>query len=80
MRYFGKPPQPPAPVYEAIQQMETPVGDPCYYCDATIEKDDVGFELPHWGVDGMGDVSYIHRDCMLESVLGPKWRELVESA
>lgn len=77
MRFFGRPYPSSAlraPIYESIEQREVPVGERCYYCDRYFEPEDQGFELPHMGADGPG-VSLIHRECMLETVLGPDWKK-----
>jgi hypothetical protein len=58
--WFGK--RYPAPIYDDIQQTETPVGTRCAYCGEGIEAGDDGFLQD----DGIA----LHRECQLRMIFG----------
>lgn len=63
---FGEPWD--APVCEFSTVVETPVGDPCFWCEAPIEADDRGHLIPYLGSNSeMGRHAW-HRECFLRSI------------
>lgn len=52
-----------------------PIGEPCWYCGAAIKEGDTGLLNPVMSKDGALVERPLHRDCLLESVLGPRWKE-----
>jgi hypothetical protein len=60
MRYFGR--NLGAPIYREAEQVDAPVGVPCFRCEERIEYGDEGF------IDVGGSVS--HRACFLRGILG----------
>lgn len=70
MLFFGEPWD--APVIDDAVPTATPVGEPCMHCEEPIVAGDRGFRLPSIVVGSVatGFVA-IHRECMLQEVLGP---------
>lgn len=64
-----------APIAEDAPTVDTPIGRPCLFCDKPIEDGDVGQMMPNWRDVWVTDP--IHRECLIEWVLGPEWRSIV---
>lgn len=53
----------------------TPIGERCLYCEKPVEEGDIGEMMPSWETM---EYQPIHRDCLIEWVLGPDWKKTVE--
>jgi hypothetical protein len=74
MRWFGK--NWHAPVNEESKEMPIPYRSTCRKCGERFDENSQGFETPG---PGPNVCTYYHKDCFLETVLGPMWKEVVES-
>jgi hypothetical protein len=65
-KWFGK--SPFGPVCNGTEQVETPVGQSCIYCQEAIAEDDEGIVMPYHETE----VSWkpTHRECLLRQVVG----------
>lgn len=66
-----------APICADGEHVQTPVGDPCLYCEEPIEADDQGVRMPHAKSETEAVIVSAHLDCFLQTVLphGPEcWR------
>lgn len=63
-----------APIYdEAVEDgavAETPIGQPCNWCQEPIVEGDSGIMLTAWDVSGKAKRVPLHKECELRSVLG----------
>jgi len=57
--------------YEAdTPHVETPVGEPCAWCDEPIEAGDSGLLIPHLTLSQRTELRPHHYECHLRSVIG----------
>lgn len=69
MDYFGE--KWDAPVTDPpARQIPTPVDTDCLLCEEPIEEDHSGVTQPCFGKSGGWSKAYIHKECMLRSVVG----------
>ncbi len=52
-----------------LEEVPTPVGAPCFYCEEPIVEGDLGVVMPFMDVDGDKEVAE-HRECLLRSIFG----------
>lgn len=77
-RYFGERWDAPLLDDDAdVQQVPTPVGEPCYVCSQTIVGDDRGLMrgCVSMGDDGrpVGEMLWVHTECDMLGVLGHRY-------
>jgi len=66
MKWFGE--SWGAPVCEPEEHIETPVGEPCGYCDEPIAEGDIGFRMPFVSdPSGIGHMD-AHHACLLRVI------------
>jgi hypothetical protein len=75
MRWFGE--SWGAPVCQIRNKMAVPVDHLCYECGLPIKEDHRGFAIPFFG-GGPVSHAYYHFECLMKTVLGPNWRDVVE--
>lgn len=56
-------------------EIETPVGELCVRCKVPIKEGDQGVVMPLMVNLGTWIPVAEHRECVLESILGPNWRQ-----
>lgn len=65
--YFGE--RWDAPAFQEAVEIDTPVGEPCGFCEVKIKIGDQGTTMPFMYDKGSA-VRSVHLGCMLRSVLG----------
>jgi hypothetical protein len=63
-----------ATLCDDVEQVPTPIGEACLYCEESIEADDRGFLIPHWG-ETVTEEPW-HQECLLRSVIGSVGHQL----
>lgn len=73
VQWFGEPypsREHPAPIFELADEVPTPVGELCLYCDGPIFENDRGFSMP-CGADEDGVIAAPeHFECFVRQIFG----------
>jgi hypothetical protein len=73
MQWFGEPYpslETPAPIFPMANEMPTPVGEPCLYCDEPIVMGDRGVVMPFVTGAALVTLRAQHYECFMRQILG----------
>lgn len=70
MQWFGK--SWGAPICDIADQIDTPVGEPCGYCEDPIAEGDIGFRMPFVGDPTGRGYMNAHHQCLMKAILPPE--------